>query len=195
MGSGASSYILMVGHWLATNPQDSAHSVAPLPRAFCGICYAAWGGRLRASGSTYLRPISRAGARGRSSSLGSARIACDLLRSATEGMTSRGRVTGEWGRPVSGTGEEQRAHHGVGPCAVRWEVGQMKLVGQIRELSPNAGIYSFSFFSISILFSSSSLQYSIQIQISFLISILSLILNFKHIFDASNINHSMTMQV
>jgi hypothetical protein len=68
-------------------------------------------------------------------------------------MTARGRVTGKWGRPVSGTGEEQRAHHGVGPCAVRWEVGQMKLVGQIREFSPNAGIYSFSFiFCFPILF-------------------------------------------
>jgi hypothetical protein len=31
-------------------------------------------------------------------------------------QTRRGHATGEWGRPVSGIGEEQRAHHGVGPC-------------------------------------------------------------------------------
>ena len=153
MGSGASSYILMVGHWLATNPQDSAHSVAPLPRAFCGICYAAWGGRLRASGSTYLRPISRAGARGRSSSLGSARIACDLLRSATEGLTARGRVTGEWGRPVSGTGEGEAAERwarGVGaPGNGGGPPGRNGMVGRNLVQSAQVVFYLFLFYSLS----------------------------------------------
>jgi hypothetical protein len=36
---------------------------------------------------------------------------------------------------------------------------------------------------------------SVFILISFLISILSLILNFQHVFDASNRNHSMKMQI
>jgi hypothetical protein len=36
---------------------------------------------------------------------------------------------------------------------------------------------------------------SVFIPISFLISILSLILNFKHVFDASNRNHNMKMQI
>jgi hypothetical protein len=71
----------------------------------------------------------------------------------------------QWGPPGSRREGEKRGSY-VG-LACEMKLGRMKLVGRIRELSPNAWIYSFSFFSISILFSSSSLQYLIQIQISY----------------------------
>ena len=143
----------------------------------------------------------------------------------------------QWGPPGSRREGEKRESYVVLACEMK--LGRMKLVGRIRELSPNAGIYSFSFFLF--IFSSLVQVYNIQfkfkflilkfrfpvsnmiqfmninatifdasifppplylipvisvfIPISFLISTLSLILNFKHIFDASNRNPSMTMQV
>ena len=97
-------------------------------------------------------------------------------------------------RLANGPGLTGAAGQARGSC-MRNEVGPDEVSGPNQGTQPKRRDLFFSFFSISILFSSSSLQFSIQIQISFLISILSLILNFKHIFDASNRNHSMTMQV
>jgi hypothetical protein len=105
--------------------------------------------------------------------------------------------TCDWGVGQAGQWHRRGAARPPRSWAVRGEVGSGpdEVSGPNQGTQPKRRDLFFSFFSISILFSSSSLQFSIQIQISFLISILSLILNFKHIFDASNINHSMPMQV
>jgi hypothetical protein len=72
-----------------------------------------------------------------------------------EGESERGRrAAGQRARLDRGSEGKREGR------ACEMKLGQMKLVGRIRELSPNAGIYSFSFFLF--LFSSLVQVYNIQ---------------------------------
>jgi hypothetical protein len=69
----------------------------------------------------------------------------------------------QWGPPGSRREGEKRESYVGHACEMK--LGRMKQVGRIRELSPNAGIYSFSFFLF--LFSSLVQVYNIQFKFKF----------------------------
>jgi hypothetical protein len=66
--------------------------------------------------------------------------------SSTSAQTARWKPV-QWGPPGSRREGKKRGSYVGHACEMK--LGRMKLVGRIRELSPNAGIYSFFFFLLS----------------------------------------------